>query len=165
MRSVRPLGYSAAQISLHWLIAALVIFQLLLGDSMTHVVRAPIRDRVVSSFDASMGTAHYWVGIAILALVCLRLALRLLVGTPNPAGGPAPLVLLARIAHWTFYVLLVAVPITGLLAYYQLGPFGGIHSLAKPIFIILIGLHAAAALFHQFFLKDGTLLRMLVPAR
>jgi cytochrome b561 len=27
----------------------------------------------------------------------------------------------------------------------------------------LIGLHAAAALFHQFWLKDGLLMRMLRP--
>jgi cytochrome b561 len=36
---------------------------------------------------------------------------------------------------------------------------------AKPAFIILIAIHALAALYHQFWLKDGTLKRMLAPGR
>jgi cytochrome b561 len=64
-----------------------------------------------------------------------------------------------------FYALLVAVPVTGLLGYYFEGPYGDIHSWAKPVFIGLIAIHAAAALFHQFWLKDGTLTRILKPAK
>jgi cytochrome b561 len=41
---------------------------------------------------------------------------------------------------------------------------GDIHALAKPVFIVLISIHAAAALFHQLWLRDGTLKRMLLPS-
>jgi cytochrome b561 len=71
----------------------------------------------------------------------------------------------AKASHWLFYILLVAVPATGLLAIYVSDEFGDIHKLAKPAFIALIALHAVAALFHQFVLKDGTLKRMLLPAK
>jgi cytochrome b561 len=165
MTSNRPFGYSATQISLHWIIAVLVLFQLLFGESMTTVVDAQAKGTVVSSTDLSMGTAHYWVGVAVLLLVLLRLALRVGFGAPKPAGASPLLVKLAAMAHWLFYALLLAVPLTGLLAYYFSDPFGDIHGLGKPAVIVLIGLHAAAALYHQFLLKDGTLRRMLVPAR
>jgi cytochrome b561 len=55
------------------------------------------------------------------------------------------------------------VPISGLVALYINDEVGDIHSLAKPVFIVLIAAHAAAALYHQFIVKDGTLRRMLVP--
>ena len=41
---------------------------------------------------------------------------------------------------------------------------GDIHAIAKPAFIVLIGIHAAAALAHHFVLKDAVLRKMLVPA-
>jgi cytochrome b561 len=157
-------GYSATQIALHWLIAALVFFQLFFGESMSMAMRAARHGRTLSPSDATLGTAHYWVGLAILALVALRIIVRRISGAPAPAeGGQRWLAQAARVSHGLFYVLLVAAPIAGLLGYYFGDPYGDIHSLSKPLFIVLISVHAAAALFHQFWLKDGTLRRMLVP--
>jgi len=156
-------GYSGIQITLHWLIALLVLFQLVFGESMTTVVDAAEEGTVVSPTDQFLGTAHYWVGIAVLALVLLRLIVRLANGAPKSETGW--MAMAATATHWLFYLLLAAVPATGLLAIYVSDEFGDIHSLGKPIFIVLIALHAAAALFHQFFLKDGTLKRMLVSSR
>jgi cytochrome b561 len=159
-------GYSTLQILLHWTIAALVLFQLIFGDSMSFVTRAARRGSVVTAGDEAMASAHYWVGIAILVLVAARLALRLATGAPEPESSGTPLAdALARIVHWLFYALLVAAPVTGLLAVYVAPSMGGIHEFAKPIFIGLIALHVVGALYHQFFLRDGTLRRMLVPSR
>lgn len=158
-------GYSGLQIGLHWLIAVLVLFQLIFGESMTTVVDAAEEGGTVSTTDQFLGGAHYWVGIAVLALVAVRLLVRMASGTPAPSGTNSLSTIAASVAHWLFYILLVAVPATGLLAIYVSDEFGDIHTLGKPAFIVLIALHAAAALFHQFFLKDGTLRRMLVPAR
>jgi cytochrome b561 len=58
----------------------------------------------------------------------------------------------------------MAVPVSGLLAYYVWDWMGDIHAIAKPAFIVLIGVHAAAAIFHHFVLKDAVLRKMLVPA-
>lgn len=56
-------------------------------------------------------------------------------------------------------------PVTGLLTVYVNPDIGEIHQLAKPAFVILIALHASAALFHHFVLRDGTLKRMLSPTK
>ncbi len=159
-------GYSLLQISLHWLIAALVIFQLFFGESMTHAVDAVAQGTTATPFDTQFASLHYWFGIAILALVVVRLVVRLTRGIP-PAAPSTPRWsdLAARIAHGLFYVLLVAVPVTGLLGYYVEGPFGDIHAWAKPVFIGLIAIHGAASVYHQFWVKDGTLSRMLLPVR
>jgi cytochrome b561 len=71
----------------------------------------------------------------------------------------------AAASHALFYVILLAMPVLGLLGYYIGDPYADIHSWGKPLLIILICIHAAAALLHHFWLKDGTLRRMLVPAR
>jgi cytochrome b561 len=158
-------GYSGIQITLHWLIALLVLFQLVFGESMTTVVDAAEEGTAVSPADHFLATSHYWVGISVLVLVLLRLVVRLASGAPQPAASSGWMSRAATATHWLFYLLLVAVPATGLMALYVNDAFGDIHALGKPVFIVLIALHAAAALFHQFFLKDGTLKRMLVPSR
>lgn len=155
--------YSIAQIGLHWLIAALVLVQLVFGESMAAFVEAAEEGVPVSPLDARLAGVHYYVGVAILFLVAVRLALRLLRGTPPaPVASPA-LMLAGRVVHWCFYALLVVTPVTGLLGYYFGDPFRDVHELAKPVFIGLIGLHVAAALYHQYWRKDGLLLRMLRP--
>ncbi len=165
MQSTTKSGYSALQISLHWLVALLVLFQLVFGESMTGMVDAAEEGTTLSPLDQFLGNAHYWVGISILALVFLRLVVRLVSGAPAPVPGKRIMVLAGEAAHWLFYLLLVAVPVTGLLALYVNDEFGDIHALAKPVFIVLIVLHAGAALYHHFFLKDPTLRRMLVPGK
>ena len=165
MQSRTKTGYSTLQISLHWGVALLVLFQLIFGESMTTVVDAAEEGGAVSPLDQTLATAHYWVGISILALVIVRLAVRLTQGAPEIEGQVNWMTLAAKAAHVAFYILLGVVPLTGLLTMYVSPDYGDIHSLAKPAFIVLIVAHAGAALFHHFFLKDGTLKRMLVPNR
>ena len=157
-------GYSPIQIVLHWTIAALVIFQLVFGESMAEAIEAAEEGETLSASDQTMASAHYWVGIAILALVALRLLVRVRTGAPA-AIGEGILTKLGAGMHHLFYLLLLLVPVTGLMGFYLGDPWGEIHELSKPVFIVLIGLHAAAALFHAFVLRDGTLKRMLRPVR
>lgn len=161
MLSSRP-TYSSLQISLHWLIAALVIFQLIFGESMTTVVDAVEEGSTITPTDAFLGSAHYWIGITILALAVVRLSIRLTSGVPQPSpSGARWMQMAAKISHAAFYVLLIATPILGLMAFYLGDPWGDIHSLNKPAFIILISIHTLAAMYHQFVLRDGTLSRMV----
>jgi len=157
-------GYSPVQILLHWLIAALVLFQLVFGESMAEAVEAVEEGRTLDPGDQLMASAHWWVGVAILALVVLRLAVRFATGAPAPIGEGV-LVKAATAMHHLFYLLLVAVPVTGLMGFYLGDPWGELHEFSKPVFIVLIVLHAAGALFHAFVLRDETLKRMLVPAK
>lgn len=88
----------------------------------------------------------------------------------------------ARIGHGLLYLLLIAVPLTGWYAASRLGvpiSFFGLHlpAIAAPVqgrpgliaefhenagtfILILAGLHALMAIWHQFVLRDGTLQRM-----
>ncbi len=157
-------GYTISQIGLHWLIAALVFAQLIFGESMTEAIEAAEEGEPVTTLTGNLASMHYYFGIAILGLVAVRLALRLKNGAPPPPPGSSGAIELAgRVSHWLFYVLLVAVPITGLLGYYFGDPYGEWHTYAKPVFIGLIALHVAASLYHQFWRKDGLLMRMLKP--
>ncbi len=165
MVSTERIGYSPLQIILHWSIAVLVVFQLLFGESMGAVMRAAARHVTPSAADQRMASLHYWVGIAVLLLAAGRLAVRMVQGAPRTAGLSPLAVRAAQAAHALFYLLLILVPVTGLLGYYLGDPWGDLHTLGKPAFIILIAIHASAAVFHQFWVKDGTLSRMLVPRR
>ena len=165
MRLSQTDGYAPVQVGLHWLVAALVLFQLVFGESMAAATEAAEEGVAPSASDALLATAHYWVGISILVLFAIRLVVRLRVGAPEPAQGNPVLALAAKITHWLFYILLVAVPVSGLVTVHLNPEVGEIHELAKPAFIALIVLHAGAALVHHFVLKDGTLRRMLVPGR
>ena len=166
MNEQRTVGYSTLQITLHWLIAALVAFQLIFGEGMTSVREAAEEGVTPSSVDSAVSIGHYWFGIAILALVLVRLGVRLTHGVPpRPLATPTWMDWAAKLVHWAFYLMLFAMPVLGLLTIYVSDSFGDIHKLGKPVFIALIVIHVVAALFHQFIKRDGTLRRMLVPVK
>lgn len=156
-------GYSISQIALHWIIAALVVFQLVFGEAMNTVMRASARGVAISASEQWWGDAHYWVGMAILVLAAIRMAVRAVAGAPAPLGKGWT-VKAAQLGHSAFYVLLFAAPVLGILGFYFGEPWEDIHALSKPVFIVLIALHVLGALYHQFWLKDGTLRRIVVPA-
>ena len=157
-----PAGYSRAQVILHWLIAALILFQLLVHDGMEDAWRA-LRQ---GGEEGGNPLPHIIVGSAILILAAARLVIRIRHGAPpHPAGQPAALGLLANIVHWGIYALLFAIPISGLVAW-----FGGVEPAAMahagPLRLLLIGLvllHIAGALVQQFVLRSGVLMRMFRP--
>jgi cytochrome b561 len=160
-----PKGFSLTQILLHWVVAALIVFQLIFGESMGDAWRQ-VRQGTVPAFDP-MVTAHIYAGIAILALVAWRLVLRFRRGVPVPPAALSQMMQLAgSVGHWALYALMVVAPVSGLLAWYGgVDTAAEVHELLKPALIILIALHVAAALWHQFWLKDGTLLKMRNPDR
>jgi len=155
-------GYTGFQIALHWLIATLVLIQLIFGESIAETIESAERGTTASSFDQFFAGVHYWAGIAILALVAMRLWIRAIAGAPSPLQE-GYMATAAKISHALFYILLILMPVLGLLAYYVGDPYGDLHELGKPVLIILITLHACASLYHQFWLKDGTLRRIFVP--
>jgi cytochrome b561 len=71
----------------------------------------------------------------------------------------------AAVSHFLLYVIILGMPLTGALAwYFELGAMGEIHELAKPIIIVVVTLHAVAALWQHFYVKSDVLVRMLRPA-
>jgi cytochrome b561 len=156
-------GYSLTQIRLHWVVAALIVFQLIFGEDMGGAWRA-VGNGVVPDMTLWVW-AHIVVGIAVLVFALWRLALRLTRGAPDvPHSDSVLMTKAADYGHWLLYVLMVFAPLSGLAAW-----FGGVdtaaevHEWLKPAIILLVLGHVVAALYHQFWLKDGLLLRMKRP--
>lgn len=156
-------GYSFTQIRLHWVIAVLIIGQLIFGEDMGTAWRAV--ERGTAPEMTLMVWGHIIAGIAVLVLVAWRLALRFTRGAPLPPDVGSPVLhLAAHAGHWGLYVLMVALPVTGLAAWYGgIEAAAEVHEIMKPITILLVAVHVVAALWHQFYLKDGLLLRMKRP--
>lgn len=159
-----PKGYSATQIRLHWIIAALIVAQLIFGEGIGSAFRELVKTGIATYPTATL--AHIIGGALILALALWRIALKVRRGAPDlPEGQPPLTKLAAKATHGALYLLMIGAPVSGAVAWFG----GGIesvaeaHELAKPLFIGLIVLHVAGALWHQFVLKDGLLLRMKRP--
>lgn len=96
MTTSAKLGYSSIQIALHWSVAALVLFQLVFGESMVAATDAAETGEALSAKDAVLASAHYGVGISVLILVALRLGLRLRSGAVVSAERNVVLAWLAK---------------------------------------------------------------------
>jgi cytochrome b561 len=129
-------------------------------------------------------TWHFMLGLTVLALVLVRIAVRLLTNAPPIVPTPPKWQNLAsRATHVALYALMIGMPLAGWMILSAKGvpvPFYGtelpaliapdkalgdwikeIHETAGTVGYWLIGLHAAAALAHHYFWKDNTLRRML----
>jgi len=173
----RPARYAALSIGLHWLMLAQLV-----------AVYACIELRELFPKDSdpreALKTWHFMLGLSVFALVWLRLALRLV--WPVPPITPAPArwqAGLAHLLHLVLYALMLGLPLAGWLLLSAAGkpiPFFGLelpalvtpdkaltarlkdlHTTAGTAGYFLIGLHAAAALFHHYVVRDDTLARIL----
>lgn len=163
MSSNAVTGYTVPQRVLHWLMALLIFFNLIFSDGMEHWNRLMRRGEAITPDDISSANIHAYVGIAILALCLVRLALRLVQGAPDaPPEEPPLLQLAAKIAHWAFYALFFAMPISGIAKYYfGNDTLGFLHGgPLKMLLWVLIVVHVLGALVHQFYWKTNVVARM-----
>lgn len=165
MESATPVSFSLPQRVVHWATALLVFFNLLFADGMEEWNRAVRRTGSATAEQVASANIHAYVGIAILILVALRLVLRFTSGVPAaPPEEPAIFRLGARLAHAALYILLIAMPLTGIGAYY-LGnaQAGEVHAeVLKVLLWIVLAAHILGALVHQFYWKTDVLRRMTV---
>jgi cytochrome b561 len=176
-----PDRFGTLSIAMHWLMLLMIIG-----------VYAAINLHDIapkgSDLRADLKLWHFAFGIGILALVVVRIAARLAAG-PAPAITPAPShwqELAARAMHAALYAFLLGMPLLGWIAVSAkgapieviglrlpalIGPDKELYDTLKDIHEVigtagyyLVGLHAAAALFHHYVMRDDTLRRML-PAR
>jgi cytochrome b561 len=165
--------YSSVAIALHWLIGLAIIANLSSG----------LLDKYMP--------VHKATGITILALSLFRLFWRL--GHRPPPYEPTLASwekTTAKVTHWAFYVLMIAIPFSGWLMTsaggrkYGLSWFGlfdipflpvaqdkalaaaarGAHENLAFVMLALLALHIGAAMKHVFLDGDGTFARML-PGR
>jgi cytochrome b561 len=170
--------YDSVAIALHWLIAVLIVANIAIAwslDLFDH--HSPEHDRVL--------TIHKSVGTTVLLLAALRLAWRWTHPAPSlPLAMPAWQQLAARASHLLLYLVMFVMPVTGLIdsaafsepvRYFFLfdlpvviahnEPLGhaafAVHQATALILYGLLLVHAGAALYHHYFMKDDVLRRML----
>ena len=169
--------FNLPQRLLHWLMAFCILAMLFIGVGMVSTVAETYLTLV---------SIHKPLGVVILVLALVRLVLRLRFGAPPlPADLPEPLRLAARLSHYAFYALMIAMPLVGWAmlsaASYPVVLLDGIHlpsllplnpqlhailwsvhrSLAFAFFALIL-LHAAAALFHAWIRRDGVFEAMAI---
>jgi cytochrome b561 len=171
--------YGSVSIILHWLMLLLLV---------AVYACIELRENFPQGSDLRMAleTWHFTLGLSVLVLVALRLLMY--VADPVPRIQPEPpgwQHVSARLVHIALYGLLISMPLAGWLLLSAEGksiPFFGLelpalieknrdlahlieelHESGGTVGYFLVGIHAAAALFHHYVLHDNTLLRMLPP--
>ncbi len=159
-------------LTLHWLIALLI--------AAAYAASSLLEDGPGNAWAMSL---HGSLGLAVFGLSLLRILWRGLARHPAPVTMPTLMARLAHYAHVALYVMMVAVPAIGLLALWASGQglsFLGLlplpspmtasrslakfleeaHELAANALVALALLHAGAAIFHQYVLRDHLMERM-----
>lgn len=159
----RTANYSQTQILLHWAVAFLVIFQLIIHEGMEHAFDAIEDGEVAAGGDVLMANVHVAAGILIFVFAVWRVALRFRRGAPPlPEGEHPALKAVANGTHFLLYALIIGMPITGAGAWFlKIEIAAEIHEAAKTLMIALVVLHTAAALAQHFIFKTDVLKRML----
>ena len=167
-----PARYDATTQVFHWVTLILVLVAFFYAPTGSEaVVFKPGRD-----FDRDL---HETLGLWIFALTAVRLLWRIGESTPRRS-------LAASVSHWGLYGLLLALPLTAItgswLAGHSVSLFAGqipsplprahemgmaileVHAWLGNAILWLAGLHAAAAIYHHWILKDDVL-RSMLPGR
>ncbi len=169
-------SYGLFSMLLHWVMAAMVIGQFVLGLYMTNL------DYYHPWYNKAPDL-HRSIGVLVGLLLLIRLPWRL-VNTRPQAYGAAWERMLGKLTHRLFYLLLFAIVISGYLISTATGQAisvfdwfqipasittvenqedkaGQVHEILVDLIILLAIIHSAAALKHHFIDKDPTLIRML----
>lgn len=167
--------YGSMSIVLHWLMLALLVGVYAVIELREFYPRGSV-------LREGLKTWHYMLGLTVFGLVWLRILARVLSPAPTPVEGGWRHAI-STASHAALYALMIGMPIAGWLilsAEAETIPFFGLelppivspdealagrveelHELGGTIGYWLIGLHAAAVLFHHYFLRDGLMARML----
>lgn len=170
----KPKRYHPLLIALHWILALLIIFMLLVGlFSLKWMPNNPAKLLPLGF--------HMATGILILILMLVRIVVR--VTTPKPEDATAGnrfLDLIGKLTHYALYLFAILMALSGVTTALQSGlfsivfgasgaplpedffvyPVRYVHGYVAIILIVLILMHVGAALYHQFIRKDRLLSRM-----
>ena len=171
-----PTTYGSVARAFHWGMALLILASLAMIELRGWAPRG-------SALRGSLRDWHSQAGLVVFALVWFRLAWRL--ANVEPEIVPPPVAWQRRVAHaveWTFYALMVVLPVLGIIMMQADGKtvslFGAslppmvevdkvrahrledIHEWFGNAMMVLIAAHVGAALWHRFVQRDNTLARM-----
>jgi cytochrome b561 len=171
--------YTKTAVWLHWIIAILIVFLLFPGHELIEVRRG-------GDLSDWGPTAHASLGVLVFLLSLFRMYWRVTHRAPAlPTTMPRWQMTASHALHGLFYVMMLALPLTGWLALQNFGSerlnpeavsffkmfslygfvdlggwTGEAHEIAGNVTKAMLALHVLAALKHQFWDKDGLLRRM-----
>ena len=161
---------------IHWLTAILVIVAFVLGPEDVDELDNP-------SLDLGLQT-HETLGLVVFGMTVIRILWTLFTQPPITVAMAGWMRMVSKVLQGCLYLLLLAVPLTAILGTWlegdalsllshtiitsplntseNLGEFIlDLHPVLANTLLIFAGVHAAAALFHHFILKDLVLATML----
>jgi cytochrome b561 len=179
--------YTGVAITLHWIVAVLLVANVALGLSA---------DYMSDSYVRTVVDLHKSIGITVLGLVILRILWRVTHKPPAMPDSYSPWErIVAHVAHWGLYALIFALPVSGwmhdsawkgaathpivlfgLIPFPRIGwienvephqkenlhtAFFAFHAYAAYALYALVALHIIGALKHQFWDREPELQRML----
>jgi cytochrome b561 len=162
-------GYGLVTRLVHWIMAVGIIALFFLGLWMVTLT-------YYSPYYTSAAHIHRSVGMLLLFLLALRFFWRL--ANPKPDEHElSPLErTAARLVHWGFYPLLLALMVSGYLISTADGrpievfdwfsvpaledTAGEVHEILAYVTMVVVALHAAASLKHHFIDRSSILMRM-----
>lgn len=160
--------YGSAAQAFHWLTVLLVL--------SAYVLSKGDQDSLYSAAADGLRRFHEALGVLVFIVVVLQLLWRLIDSTPSRQPMPRWMAAAATFVHFALYALLIAIPTTAVLGTWLVGipvtlpgfdiapPIAKARGLGQSIMKIhttlgdallwVAGAHAAAALFHHFYLRD-----------
>jgi cytochrome b561 len=183
MAEVRPIipaavAYTRTAIALHWLAVVLIASGFALGTWMVDLPIAPQTLRVYAY--------HKWIGITVLLVTLARPRVAFCAPRAACAGLPVWQRRAAVVSHVALYALMIAIPVSGWffssasgVQVVYLGTrrapnlvakddalaavLKSVHYTLNFALLVLVLVHAGAALRHHFVQRDSVLARMLLP--
>jgi cytochrome b561 len=173
-------GYGIFTILFHWVTAVVTLLIFGLGIYLIHF------GGYSSPNFLKIAHFHYAMGSLLFAWVAIRLLWRLTSKTPVALTQSFLTKMIIKLIKFVLYVLLFAIIITGyltctyegqsidvfglfqvpslvLLDNEQLNIVSLAHKYLSWVLIVIVVIHALAALIHHFIRKDKTLIRMIKP--
>lgn len=171
--SVAPKRYHPALISLHWLLAIAIIGMYAFGSFVLDEMENAAPGK------ADLLSLHLIGGIVILVLTVVRLIVRVSKPRPAPVAGSRGAQMVATGIQHLSYTLTVLIVFSGIALAFSADLFAilfqhvgslpkdfedytahDVHGLLANGLMVVVGLHVAGALQHQFLLKDGIMARL-----
>ena len=179
--------YDTLSRAFHWLTAIAVLVAFILGPGgFGRLMRQGIDPATRSGI-----VWHESLGVLIFVLTLLRLIWVALRPAAPTVSMPGWMTLASKLVHLVLWVLLLALPMTAMLALgseghpltllggvrveqfpviaasplAHLADWGDVHGFLGDLIIWLAGGHAVAAIYHHVVLKDSVLTSMLPPRK
>lgn len=172
--------YHPALITLHWLLALMIIMGLIMGSNVLSATPNDVPKKILYL------RIHMSMGIIILVLMLVRLVIRFVTKKPPTADiGNGLFNKLGKVTHYLLYLIVILMAATGLATanmaglpeivfadsgealpatFDQFPPRIAHGVLGLLLTLLLIG-HVGAFLYHQFVQKDGLFSRMWFGGR